>query len=68
MAPPTGNTTVPKSGGPTHLHARVDETLDPGEGTTLMVSPESSADTSNGTPTVHWTSALIAEASLAAGY
>jgi hypothetical protein len=67
---PTANTTTNYGAGkPKYLFIWVHTTLDSsGEAATLIASLESSADTSNGTPTVHWASALIAEATLAAGY
>lgn len=67
---PTANTTVNIGGGkPLYLYIWVHTILDSaGEGATLIATAESSADTSNGTPTVHWTSGSIAEATLAAGY
>lgn len=67
---PTANTTVNIGAGtPLYLYILVTTTLDSsGEAATLTASLESSADTSNGTPTVHWTSAAVAEATLAAGY
>lgn len=66
---PTANTTVNLAGQPLYLHIRVQTELDSaGDAATLTATLESSADTSNGTPTVHWTSSSIAEADLAAGY
>lgn len=67
---PTSNTTVNIGGGkPLYLYIWVHTVLDSaGEAATLTATAESSADTSNGTPTVHWTSGSIAEATLAAGY
>ncbi|MFZ2157243.1 MAG: Bbp16 family capsid cement protein [Bradyrhizobium sp.] len=66
---PTANTTVNLAGQPLYLHIRVQTELDSaGEAATLIASLESSADTSNGTPTVHWTTSSIAEATLATGY
>ncbi|MEH2521567.1 hypothetical protein V1279_007140 [Bradyrhizobium sp. AZCC 1610] len=66
---PTANTTANIAGTPLYLYVRVDTVLDSaGEAATLTVTVESSADTSNGTPTVHWRSNLIAEATLATGY
>jgi hypothetical protein len=67
---PTANTTVNLGAGKTiYLYIWVHTVLDSsGEGATLTATVESSADTSNGTPTVHWTSGSIAEATLATGY
>lgn len=67
---PTANTTVNIAGGkPLYFYAWVHTVLDSsGEAATLTATLESSADTSNGTPTVHWTSGSIAEATLATGY
>jgi hypothetical protein len=67
---PTANTTVNIGAGtPLYLYIVVHTTLDSsGEAATLTATLESSADTSNGSPTVHWSSGSIAEASLAAGY
>ena len=67
---PTANTVVNIGAGkPLYLYIHVHTVLDSsGEAATLIASLESSADTSNGTPTVHWASSLIAEATLAAGY
>lgn len=67
---PTANTTVNLGGGkPLYLYIWVHTVLDSaGETATLTATAESSADTSNGTPTVHWTSGSIAEATLATGY
>lgn len=67
---PTANTTTNLAAGhPLYLYIWVHTVLDSaGEAATLTATLESSADTSNGTPTVHWTSGSIAEATLAAGY
>lgn len=67
---PTANTTTNIGAGkPLYLYSLVTTVLDSsGEAATLTLSIESSADTSNGTPTVHWSTAAIAEATLAAGY
>jgi hypothetical protein len=67
---PTANTTVNIAAGhPLYLYIWVHTVLDSaGEAATLIATVESSADTSNGTPTVHWTSSSIAEATLATGY
>jgi hypothetical protein len=67
---PTANTTTNLGAGKTkYLFIWVHTVLDSaGEAATLIASLESSADTSNGTPTVHWTSSSIAEATLATGY
>lgn len=67
---PSLNTTVNIGAGtPLYLYILVSTVLDSsGEAATLTATLESSADTSNGTPTVHWTSGLIAEATLATGY
>jgi hypothetical protein len=67
---PTANTTVNiPAGKPLYLYIWVHTVLDSAaEGATLVATVESSADTSNGTPTVHWTSGTVAEATLAAGY
>jgi hypothetical protein len=67
---PTANTTTNFGAGkPKYFYCWVSTVLDSsGEAATLTVSVESSADTSNGTPTVHWTSGSIAEATLATGY
>lgn len=67
---PSANSTINIGAGtPLYLYILVTTVLDSsGEAATLTASLESSADTSNGTPTVHWTSGLIAEATLAAGY
>jgi hypothetical protein len=67
---PTANTTVNiPAGHPIYLYIWVHTVLDSsGEGATLTATVESSADTSNGTPTVHWTSGSVAEATLAGGY
>jgi hypothetical protein len=67
---PTANTTTNYGAGkPKYLFIWVHTTLDSaGEAATLIASLESSADTSNGSPTVHWASASVAEATLAAGY
>ena len=67
---PTANTTVNIAAGkPLYLYIWVHTVLDSsGEAATLTATVESSADTSNGTPTVHWTSGSIAEATLVAGY
>jgi hypothetical protein len=67
---PTANTTTNFGAGkPMYLYAWVHTVLDSsGEAATLTATLESSADTSNGTPTVHMTSGSIAEATLAAGY
>jgi hypothetical protein len=67
---PTANTTTNFGAGKTmYFYALVTTTLDSsGEAATLDVTVESSADTSNGTPTVHLTLAQVAEATLAAGY
>jgi hypothetical protein len=67
---PTANTTVNIGAGKAiYLYIWVHTVLDSsGEAATLTATVESSADTSNGTPTVHWTSGSIAEATLATGY
>jgi hypothetical protein len=67
---PIANTTVNIGAGhPLYLYIWVHTVLDSaGEAATLTASLESSADTSNGTPAVHWTSGSIAEATLATGY
>jgi hypothetical protein len=67
---PTANTTTNFGAGhPIYLYIWVHTVLDSsGEAATLTATVESSADTSNGTPTVHWTSGSIAEAALATGY
>lgn len=67
---PTANSTVNLGAGtPLYLYILVTTTLDSaGEAATLTATLESSADTSNGSPTVHWSSGSVAEASLAAGY
>jgi hypothetical protein len=67
---PTANTTTNFGAGKTmYLYSWVHTTLDSsGEAATLDVTLESSADTSNGTPTVHLVIPQIAEATLAAGY
>lgn len=67
---PTANTTTNFGAGkPMYLFIWVHTVLDSsGEAATLTATVESSADTSNGTPTVHWSSGSIAEATLAAGY
>lgn len=67
---PTANTTTNFGAGKTmYLYIWVHTVLDSsGEAATLTATLESSADTSNGTPTVHWSSGSIAEATLATGY
>ncbi|KRR09570.1 hypothetical protein CQ12_13870 [Bradyrhizobium jicamae] len=66
---PVANTTVNIAGKPMYLYIYVHTVLDSaGEAATLTATVESSADTSNGSSTVHWTSGLIAEATLATGY
>jgi hypothetical protein len=67
---PTANTTVNIAAGkPLYLYIWVSTVLDSaGEAATLTATVESSATTTNGSPTVHWTSGSVAEATLATGY
>jgi hypothetical protein len=67
---PTANTTTNFGAGKViYLYIWVHTVLDSsGEAATLTATLESSADTSNGSSTVHWTSGSIAEATLATGY